>query len=335
MCRQLLCEIHSQHDPTRRSTAARWSDVLSTLHENCTYNVTAPTGGTTCTFWSARLTAADESPLPKVAHFHSHGQGSTLICSLSLGLFKDGLGFPLRRLYNVTLICFMSALQQRQAPETRRQSSWRTLDSASFEDGCTEEAAKVHILNRTIFTSTEQQLKCSPSPVMFLGAQVNLTGPWRVTTVIQLPKSPHNYPTGTLQHAWGLAPRAMPFEGIGRHHLKVTFRSHFPAQPTGPSLLNEGLIYCAISFYWHVLFSSFLSLLPFMLSLLFSFGLGGRRLRGDFPDLLHPCNSFQPCSSVRKSKDEQLYNDTTIHGSMHQSDSKALKVNAFLPHEIL
>lgn len=124
----------------------------------------------------------------------------------------------------------------------------------------------------------------------------------------------------------------MPFEGIGRHHLKVTFWGHFPAQPTGPSLLNEGLIYCAISFYWHVLFSSFPSLLPSMLSLLFSFGPGGRRLRGDFPALLLPCNSFQPCSSVRKSKDEQLH--TCKHASVRLS-SQALKFDAFLPHEIL
>lgn len=130
VCRQLLCEIHSQHDPRRRGTAARWSNALSKLRENCASYVTAPTGGTTCTFWAVRFTAADESPFPIGAHFHSHGQGSTSTCFLSPGLFKDGRCFPLSGLYNVALICFMSVLQQRQAPETWRQSSRWTLGSA-------------------------------------------------------------------------------------------------------------------------------------------------------------------------------------------------------------
>lgn len=64
VCRQLLCEIHSQHDPSRRGTAAHWSNALSKLLENCATYVTAPTGGTTCTFWAVRFTTADESPFP-------------------------------------------------------------------------------------------------------------------------------------------------------------------------------------------------------------------------------------------------------------------------------
>lgn len=60
----------------------------------------------------------------------NRSQGSTSTCFLSPGLFKDGRCFPLRGLYNVTLICFMSVLQQRQAPETWRQSPRWTLVSA-------------------------------------------------------------------------------------------------------------------------------------------------------------------------------------------------------------